>query len=117
MKPEPCKVCAREYEMRPNDICSNYLHWQAYVYRLEDVYQLEGKNSSKLPKFEAGDHVKIAEDHKSSNDYGVWFGKTGTIKLASIKEKHRSRSYWVKMDNSSAGIELKVYECDLEKIG
>jgi hypothetical protein len=31
-----CKVCYREYEDRPNDICDNYLHWQGYVYQLED---------------------------------------------------------------------------------
>jgi hypothetical protein len=30
-----CKVCYREYEDRPNDLCSNYLHWQTYAYQLE----------------------------------------------------------------------------------
>lgn len=103
-----CKVCLREYEDRPNDMCDNYLHWAGYV------YHLEGKKNSQLPKFAIGDHVKIAEDQHSSSDYGVWFEKSGTIKIAATREKHRPRSYWVKMDNDVA--ELKVCECDLEKI-
>jgi hypothetical protein len=32
---DSCKICYREYEDRPNDMCDNYLHWQAYVYKLE----------------------------------------------------------------------------------
>jgi hypothetical protein len=105
---KPCKICMREYETRPNDLCNNYLHWQAYV------YQLEGKKASKLPKFASGDHVQIVEELKSAHDYGVWFGKSGVIKTTGIRERHRPRSYCVKMGGLN---ELKVYECDLEKIG
>lgn len=30
-----CKVCYRDYNDRPNDMCDNHLHWQGYVSELE----------------------------------------------------------------------------------
>jgi len=95
-------------------MCDNYLHWQAHV------YQLEAKGLVKklrLPKFILGEHVKIADDEHSSDDYGVWFGKSGRISQVVPRSKRASQDYRILMDDGGKyPIVMYVHECDLERI-
>lgn len=107
-----CKVCYRDYHTRPNDMCDNYLHWQAYVYQLEAKGLI--KKSKEPPQFKVGDRVQIA-DERSSRDYGRFLGVTATVEEVIPHARNEHQEYRV-MPNNSTRQSLRVRECDLEKI-
>lgn len=108
-----CKVCLREYEDRPNDMCDNYLHWAGYVYHLEANKLIT--NQKQPPKFKKDDRVQIADYEDSARDYGRFLGVRATVEQVLPHARNKPQEYMVMPDNSTKQ-SLRALECDLEKI-